>query len=46
MRPARMRPDIYGIGLTGKTLTDLERRILADVTGRALGPIQTSMGRM
>jgi beta-N-acetylhexosaminidase len=25
-----MRPDIYGIGLTGKTLTDLERRILAE----------------
>ena len=25
-----MRPDIYGIGLTGKVLTDLERRILLE----------------
>lgn len=31
-----MRPDIYGIGLTGKTLTDLERRILADSTPYAV----------
>ena len=25
-----MRPDVYGIGLTGKVLTDLERRILLE----------------
>jgi beta-N-acetylhexosaminidase len=31
-----MRPDIYGIGLTGKTLTDLERRILAESTPYAV----------
>ena len=31
-----MRPDIYGIGLTGKHLTDLERRILADATPYAV----------
>ena len=42
-----MRPDIYGIGLTGKTLTDLERRILADSTpyavvlfGRNIGTVE------
>jgi len=31
-----MRPDIYGIGLTGKHLTDLERRILAEATPYAV----------
>lgn len=42
-----MRPDVYGIGLTGRTLTDLERRILADSTpyavvlfGRNIGSAQ------
>ena len=35
MRP-RMRPDIYGIGLTGKSLTDLEREILAESTPYAV----------
>lgn len=42
-----MRPDIYGIGLTGKTLTDLERRILAESSpyavvlfGRNIGTVE------
>lgn len=42
-----MRPDIYGIGLTGKHLTELERRILAESTpyavvlfGRNIGTVE------
>src|SRR4051794_9946511 len=31
-----MAPDVFGIGITGKTLTDLERRILRDTTPYAV----------
>ena len=34
--PANMNPDVLGIGLTGKTLTDLERRILSENTPYAV----------
>jgi beta-N-acetylhexosaminidase len=34
--PARMTNDLLGIGLTGKTLTDLERRILRENTPYAV----------
>lgn len=34
--PAYMTPDVLGIGLTGKTLTDLERRILSENTPYAV----------
>jgi beta-N-acetylhexosaminidase len=33
---AHMTPDVLGIGLTGKTLTDLERRILSENTPYAV----------
>ena len=45
-----MTTDVFGIGLTGKTLTDLERRILRDSTpyavvlfGRNFGTVEETL---